>query len=72
MRALEKTGPSDLSSMTRSSSSRTRPLLAEYAANAPPNSPQKEYGYRGGELLVVAAVTGGWGAAPTLDAGTGG
>ncbi len=41
-------------------------LLAEYAANASPNSPQKEYGYRGGELLVTAAATGGWGAAPVI------
>ncbi len=30
-------------------------LLAEYAANAAPGSPQKEYGYRNGELLVVAS-----------------
>jgi RHS repeat-associated protein len=30
-------------------------LLAEYAANAAPSSPQKEYGYKNGELLVVAA-----------------
>src|SRR2546421_231160 len=29
-------------------------LLAEYAANASPSQPQKEYGYRGGELLVTA------------------
>jgi YD repeat-containing protein len=29
-------------------------LLAEYAANAAPTTPQKEYGYRSGELLVVA------------------
>ncbi|HEY9405477.1 MAG TPA: LamG-like jellyroll fold domain-containing protein [Pyrinomonadaceae bacterium] len=29
-------------------------LLAEYASNASPASPQKEYGYRNGELLVVA------------------
>jgi RHS repeat-associated protein len=29
-------------------------LLAEYAANVPPSSPQKEYGYRNGELLVTA------------------
>jgi RHS repeat-associated protein len=35
-------------------------LLAEYAANAAPSSPQKEYGYRNGELLVTAeAPTGG-------------
>jgi RHS repeat-associated protein len=29
-------------------------LLAEYAANAAPSSPQKEYGYCSGELLVTA------------------
>jgi RHS repeat-associated protein len=29
-------------------------LLAEYAAGAEPFAPQKEYGYRGGELLIVA------------------
>jgi RHS repeat-associated protein len=29
-------------------------LLAEYAANAAASSPQKEYGYRNGELLVTA------------------
>jgi len=29
-------------------------LLAEYGANAAPTSPQKEYGYRHGELLVTA------------------
>jgi hypothetical protein len=36
-------------------------LLAEYAASAAPNAPQKEYGYRNGELLVTAlgaATTG--------------
>jgi RHS repeat-associated protein len=32
-------------------------LVAEYAQNAVPASPQKEYGYRGGELLVTAAHT---------------
>src|SRR5882724_137480 len=41
-------------------------LLAEYAANADHLSPQKEYGYRNGQLLVTATVTSGWGAAPTL------
>ncbi|MBA3241760.1 MAG: RHS repeat-associated core domain-containing protein [Acidobacteria bacterium] len=30
-------------------------LVAEYAASAPPSSPQKEYGYRAGELLVTAS-----------------
>jgi YD repeat-containing protein len=29
-------------------------LLAEYAAGAAPAAPRKEYGYRGGELLVTA------------------
>jgi RHS repeat-associated protein len=29
-------------------------LLAEYAAGAAPSSPQKEYGYRNGQLLVTA------------------
>src|SRR5260370_33904231 len=29
-------------------------LLAEYAANASPSSPQKEFGYRNGELLITA------------------
>lgn len=31
-------------------------LLAEYGAGAAPSTPQKEYGYRSGELLVVATV----------------
>jgi len=31
-------------------------LLAEYAANAPAASPQKEYGYRNGQLLITAEV----------------
>ncbi|HEV8589215.1 MAG TPA: discoidin domain-containing protein, partial [Pyrinomonadaceae bacterium] len=35
-------------------------LLAEYSANAAATSPQKEYGYRNGELLITAdAPTGG-------------
>jgi RHS repeat-associated protein len=29
-------------------------LLAEYAANAAPAAPQKEYGYRNGQLLITA------------------
>jgi len=29
-------------------------LIAEYATNASPSSPQKEYGYRNGQLLVTA------------------
>jgi RHS repeat-associated protein len=39
-------------------------LLAEYAANAAPTSPQREYGYRGGELLVTADA----GVAPSAPA----
>jgi hypothetical protein len=31
-------------------------LLAEYAANGASNSPQKEYGYRNGQLLVTATA----------------
>ncbi|HEX5875422.1 MAG TPA: RHS repeat-associated core domain-containing protein [Pyrinomonadaceae bacterium] len=34
-------------------------LLAEYTANGAAASPQKEYGYRSGELLIVAANGGG-------------
>jgi RHS repeat-associated protein len=34
-------------------------LLAEYAANAAPASPQKEYCYRNGQLLITADVTTG-------------
>lgn len=42
-------------------------LLAEYGAGASPASPQKEYGYRGGELLVTAAAAAtGWGPTPIL------
>jgi hypothetical protein len=41
-------------------------LLAEYAASGAVGSPQKEYGYRNGQLLVTVAVTTGWGAAPVL------
>ncbi len=29
-------------------------LVAEYSANAPATSPQKEYGYRNGQLLITA------------------
>jgi YD repeat-containing protein len=41
-------------------------LLAEYAPNAAPTAPQREYGYRAGELLVTAEP--GVGLAPTGDA----
>lgn len=33
-------------------------LLAEYQAGAAPSTPQKEYGYRGGELLITATNDG--------------
>lgn len=37
-------------------------LLAEYAKDASPTTPRKEYGYRGGELLVTAeANAAAWG-----------
>jgi RHS repeat-associated protein len=42
-------------------------LLAEYAANAAPTSPQKEYGYRGDQLLITAEAGAGWGAPPVLN-----
>jgi RHS repeat-associated protein len=35
-------------------------LLAEYAANASAASPQKEYGYRNGQLLVTTALDTVW------------
>jgi hypothetical protein len=34
-------------------------LLAEYAANAASVSPQKEYGYRNGQLLITATIESG-------------
>ncbi|HEX8162591.1 MAG TPA: RHS repeat-associated core domain-containing protein [Pyrinomonadaceae bacterium] len=34
-------------------------LIAEYAGGAAPTSPQKEYGYRAGELLITAEPGGG-------------
>lgn len=41
-------------------------LIAEYAANASPASPQKEYGYRGGELLISAPASSGSDSEPLL------
>ena len=43
-------------------------LVAEYVANASYSSPQKEYGYRNGQLLVTATIGTGWGSAPTYTA----
>jgi RHS repeat-associated protein len=34
-------------------------LVAEYAANAAPSAPQKEYGYRNAELLITATAPAG-------------
>jgi RHS repeat-associated protein len=34
-------------------------LLAEYAANVAPTTPQQEYGYRNGQLLITAKVVSG-------------
>ena len=43
-------------------------LLAEYAAASQPSQPQKEYGYRSGEMLITAeASSGGWGSPPVLS-----
>jgi len=42
-------------------------LIAEYAKNGSYLNPQKEYGYRNGQLLVTATATTGWGTAPTLN-----
>ncbi len=41
-------------------------LIVEYAANTAAAYPQKEYGYRNGQLLVTATITaGGWGTPPS-------
>src|SRR5713226_5380999 len=42
-------------------------LIAEYAQNGPSSSPQKEYGYRNGQMLVTVTAGAGWGSAPVLD-----
>ena len=39
-------------------------LLAEYAQNASASSPQKEYGYRNGQLLITAEAGSGSGGSP--------
>lgn len=39
-------------------------LLAEYAQNGSPSIPQKEYGYRNGQLLVTVSVMGSGGGPP--------
>lgn len=41
-------------------------LLAEYAANGAPTAPQKEYGYRNGQLLVQATGGASGGTAPSF------
>jgi RHS repeat-associated protein len=42
-------------------------LLAEYAKDGAPASPQKEYGYRGGQLLVQVTAVATGGAAPVFS-----
>ncbi|HEX7958118.1 MAG TPA: LamG-like jellyroll fold domain-containing protein, partial [Pyrinomonadaceae bacterium] len=42
-------------------------LLAEYAAGAAPAAPQKEYGYRSGELLITAESSAGGGESVWVD-----
>src|SRR5712664_3124541 len=42
-------------------------LVAEYGANTAASSPQKEYGYRNGQLLVTITSGSGWGSMPSLD-----
>src|SRR5262245_62671420 len=47
-------------------------LLAEYAAGAQPTAPLKEYGYRGGQLLIIAESGSGGGVSfvkPALKSG---
>ncbi len=39
-------------------------LIAEYPANGAVGSPQTEYGYRNGQLLITASGTGGGGSGP--------
>jgi hypothetical protein len=42
--------------------------VLSYAQNAAAGVPQKEYGYRNGQLLITAtAATGEWGSPPVLD-----
>jgi RHS repeat-associated protein len=41
-------------------------LLAEYAQNGSAASPQKEYGYRNGQLLITARAGNSWGSPPVL------
>lgn len=41
-------------------------LIAEYPQNGSNTAPQKEYGYRGGQLLIAATVASGWGAPPVI------
>lgn len=41
-------------------------MLAEYAQNGSPSAPQKEHGYRNGQLLIIAAAISGWGTPPVI------
>jgi RHS repeat-associated protein len=42
-------------------------LVAEYAANASPSTPQKEYGYRNGQLLITAEPSQAIGSIPNAS-----
>jgi RHS repeat-associated protein len=42
-------------------------LLGEYAQNAAAGVPQKEYGYRNGQLLITATAGTSWGSPPVID-----
>ena len=41
-------------------------LPAEYAANGAAGAPQKQYGYRDGQLLIVAEAGGGGSSSPNV------
>ncbi len=45
-------------------------LLAEYVPNASPSTPQKEYGYRNGQLLITATAPAGLAANTATDKNT--
>ncbi|HKP37910.1 MAG TPA: hypothetical protein VJT71_13715 [Pyrinomonadaceae bacterium] len=47
-------------------------LLAEYSANAAASCPQKEYGYRNGEMLITAEASAGGGTRANVALATNG
>lgn len=46
-------------------------LIAEYAQNGPASTPQKEYGYRNGQLLIIATAPAGLAANKLPNTGRG-